>query len=108
MSNPVFWKNKKSSINPSSAELAQSGIGWTYIIVVDNIRFGSDTEVIQLLTHNAPLTLCILFTSKPETRYSTQYNKNNISSIGTPTYTEGVVLFAYTFCFRHTALLLIF
>ena len=31
---------------------------------VDNIRFGSDTDVIQLVTHNAPLTLCVLLTSK--------------------------------------------
>ena len=32
---------------------------------VDNMRFGSDMEVIQLLTHNAPLTLCVLlFASK--------------------------------------------
>ena len=31
---------------------------------VDNIRFGSNTEAIQLLTHNAPLILGVLFTSK--------------------------------------------
>ena len=31
---------------------------------VDNIHFGSDTEVIQWLINSAPLTLCMLFTSK--------------------------------------------
>ena len=32
---------------------------------VDNIQFGSDTEVIQLLIHNALLTLSVMLQENP-------------------------------------------
>ena len=41
---------------------------------VDNLRFRSDTEVNQLLTHNAPLTLYVLFKNKT-------WDQNRINNI---------------------------
>ena len=41
------------------------------VLIVASIQFDWDTEVNQLLIHNAPLT-CML--SKSKTRYSTEYN----------------------------------
>ena len=55
---------------------------------VDNIRFGWDTELNQLLIHNTPSPLCMLFTSKDP---GLDITLKRIIFIGTPTYIEGVL-----------------